>query len=343
LERGASRRTLAVGPVLRPSRHGAGGRRPSCTVAAYIVLLGLVHEAGAWPVAFYGGFVLEHRYGLSTERPAQWARERGKALLVGAVLGIAGGVALYAAIAAWPAWWWLAAGAGLTLVVLLLAHLGPVLLLPLFYGVTPLDRPDLRDRLQALARRAGVPVTGVFRWALGDRTRKANAALAGLGGTRRILLSDTLLDHYTDDEIEVILAHELAHQVHHDIWRGIAYEGLLAFLGFGLASWLLGRLAGAAGLHGPSDVAGLPLLLLTAGTISLVLMPVANALSRRQERRADGFALAATRNPRAFVSAMRRLAAQNLAEREPGKLVEWLFYSHPPVATRIAMGEQDEG
>ena len=176
---------------------------------------------------------------------------------------------------------------------------------------------------------------GVFEWRLSDKTKKANAALAGIGQTRRIIISDTLLAEHSDDEIEVILAHELAHHVHRDIWKGIALETILIALGFYLADAVLARLAMSFGLTGKGDVAVLPLLLLAAGAVSLALMPVANAFSRAYERRADRYALEMTRNVPAFVSAMKRLGAQNLAEEHPSRLVQILFYTHPPISARI--------
>jgi STE24 endopeptidase len=313
--------------------------QPSLAVALYVLLLAALHEIVALPLGFYSGYQLERRYNLSTERAGQWFKEHVKASLVGLVLGLAGLTLLYFAIARWPVWWWAAAGTGFSVVTIILANLGPVLLLPLFYHLTPLDRPHLREHLLQLAAGAGVRAAGIFRWALSARTRKANAALTGLGATRRILLSDTLLDEYSDDEIAVIIAHELAHQVHRDIWRGVAYETVLAFGGFYLAARLLDGFGRLAGVRSAADVAGLPLLLLSAGAVSLLLMPLANALSRSHERRADRFALDATGDPAAFISAMRRLAAQNLAEQRPSRLVRALFYTHPPVEERIEMAE----
>jgi STE24 endopeptidase len=143
------------------------------------------------------------------------------------------------------------------------------------------------------------------------------------------------LTKYSDAEIEVVLAHELAHHVHHDIWKAIALETILMTLGFYLADRALDRAVGHFGLAAKADVAGLPLLVLAGGAVSLVLLPLANAVSRAHERRADRYALETTRNAAAFVSAMKRLAAQNLAEEQPSRLVEVLFYSHPPINARI--------
>src|SRR5213079_706956 len=167
-----------------------------------------------------------------------------------------------------PARWWIAAGIIFSLLLVVLTNLAPVLLLPLFYRVKPLDRESLRARLLSLAERAGAHVLGAYEWGLAEKTKKANAALAGIGGTRRILVSDTMLAQYSDEEIEVVLAHEIGHHVHGDIWKMIVFESALILAGFYLAARLLGALAGPVGLRGVSDVAGLPLLLLAAGAVS---------------------------------------------------------------------------
>lgn len=308
-------------------------------VFVYVVLLAIINEAAGLPLAFYSGFALERRYGLSNETFAPWVRDQAKSFAIGVVLGGAAGELIYWLMRASPDHWWFAAGAFFTVIIVVLTNLAPVLLLPLFYSVKPLGRDALRARLLALADRAGARVLGAYEWGLGDKTKKANAALTGLGGTRRILVSDTMLAHYSDDEIEVVLAHEIAHHVHGDIWKGIAFESALVVAGFYLASQVLRAAVAPAGLRGVSDVAGLPLLLLAAGAVSIVMVPVAHAMSRAFERSADRFALDLTRNPGAFISAMRRLGAQNLAEDHPSRIVQWLFYSHPPIRDRIAAAQ----
>lgn len=305
-------------------------------VMVYVALLSLLNEAGSLPIAFYSGFVLERRYGLSAERFSTWMVDQLKSFVLGLLLAAIGAVVLYAVIARSPDRWWLAAGLIFTLLILGFTNLAPVLLLPLFYRVRPLERESLRTRLLALAERAGARVLGAYEWGLAAKTKKANAALVGLGATRRILVSDTMLTQYSEEEIEVVLAHELAHHVHGDIWKGIVFEAGLILCGFFLASRLLEALAGAVGLRSAADIAGLPLLLLAAGAVSLVMLPVAYAMSRAFERSADRFAIHLTRNPGAFISAMRRLGAQNLAEENPSRVVQWLFYSHPPMRDRIA-------
>jgi STE24 endopeptidase len=309
------------------------------TTLLYVFLLMVVNEAGAIPIAFYTGFIVERRYGLSHERLSGWAVDQAKSFGIGLVLAGVGVNVLYTFIRWWPSVWWLLAGTVFALIIVGLANLAPVLLLPLFYTVRPLERESLRLRLLALAERAGARVLGAYEWGLGEKTRKANAALAGLGPTRRILVSDTMLAEYTDDEIEVVLAHEIAHHVHGDIWKGISFESALILAGFYCGARILAAAVAPLDLRGAGDPAGLPLLLLSAGAVSLVTVPAAHAMSRAYERSADRFALELTRNPGAFISAMRRLAAQNLAEDHPSKMVQWLFYSHPPIAERIASAQ----
>jgi STE24 endopeptidase len=310
------------------------------SVVVYVILLSLLNEIGSIPLAFYSGFLVEHRYGLSTESMSRWFIDQVKSFAIGLVLAAGGASLIYLLIRASPEWWWLGAGLLFSLITIGLTTLVPVLLLPLFYTVKPLERESLRARLLALAGRAGASVLGAYEWGLGEKSRKANAALAGIGRTRRILVSDTMLAEYSDDEIEVVLAHEMAHHVHGDIWKGILFESGLILGGFYLAARVLTGLGGYLGLRDAADPAGLPLLLLAAGAVSLVMMPAAHAMSRAHERRADRFALDLTKNPAAFVSAMRRLGAQNLAEEHPSRVVQWLFYSHPPLAERIATAQR---
>lgn len=303
---------------------------------AFTLVLALAYEAIHLPFAFYAGVTIERRYGLTTQTVAQWAGDHLRAAGLGLVLAVIAASGVWGLMQVSADRWWMMAS---LLAVLLLAGIAlaaPVVLLPLFYDFTPLDRPQLVARLEALAGRLGVPVLGVYTWKLADRTRKANAALAGLGRTRRILISDTLLAEHSDDEIEVVLAHELAHHVHGDIWTSLAVEGVLLGAGLAVANVTVGVVAGMFGLTGPGDVAMLPVIALSASAVVAVLRPLANAVSRAHEWRADRFALEVTGNGPAFISAMRRLGAQNLAEEQPPKLVELLFYTHPPMAARIA-------
>jgi len=313
--------------------------QPAAAILVYVALLSLLNECGSLPLAFYSGYLLERRYDLSNETLGAWLRDQAKSFGIGLLLAGPAASIVYWLIRLSSERWWLPAGFVFALLIVGLTNLAPVLLLPLFYTVKPLGRDDLRLRLIALAERAGAQVLGAYEWGLASKTKKANAALAGVGGTRRILVSDTMLAEYSDEEIEVVLAHELAHHVHGDIWKGVVFESALILAGFYLASRMLRALVATLGLRGVADPAGLPLLLLAAGGVSLAMVPIAHAMSRRFERSADRFALHLTHNPSAFISAMRRLGAQNLAEDQPSKIVQWLFHSHPPIRERIAAAQ----
>lgn len=311
---------------LRPSLHGA----------AYVIMLVALYELVSLPATFYRSYTLERRYELSTQSRAEWVRDHLKGVALTLAFALVAAHIVYTLIDWSPRFWWLAAaviGAGAALI---LTKVAPVLLFPLFYKFKPLERPDLTTRLVDLSRRAGVPVLGVYEWGLGAKTRRANAALTGSGRTRRILLSDTLLSEYTEEEIEVILAHEMAHHVHHDIRNALVVEFVLFLAAGYAAATVLSRSWQPLGLSGPADPAGMPLLLLAGGAVMLAATPLINALSRANERRADRFAVKLTGGREPFVSAMRRLGAQNLAEQAPSRMSVWLFHTHPPVEERIA-------
>jgi STE24 endopeptidase len=295
-----------------------------------------MQELGALPAAYVSGHVLERRYGLSRQPAGRWLRDHAKAGAVGLLFSGAAAVWVYAWLAAAPSWWWLPAWAGLAAAGVVTAWAAPVLLLPMFFRFVPLADGPLRDRLIALAERAGVHALGVFEWRMSDRTSRANAALTGIGRTRRIILSDTLIADYGAEEVEAVLAHEVAHHVNGDIWKGLVVDasaGLAALLAAGAA---LRAAAGPMGLASPADPAGLPVAALAVAAVSWAAAPIQNAVSRAHERRADRAALDLTGNAEAFVSAMRRLGARNLAEPSPALLSRLFFHTHPPIDERIA-------
>lgn len=311
---------------------GLSGYLIACALFASVLFA--LEEVLGFPLAAYRGYALEHRYGLSREAFRDWCRDHAKAAAIGLAFTVVAALAVYTAIHMTPRWWWLVAAILATLAAIVFTNILPTVVLPVFYRLEPLDRPELAGRLIALARAQGVEALGVYVWELA-KTRKANAALVGLGSTRRILLSDTLLAEYSEDEIEVILAHELAHHVHRDLWKAIAIEAAIALMAGWCADFTRRLIGPVLGFSGPQDLAALPLHLFGAGVVSVAAVPFVNALSRHNERRADRFAVELTRRPAAFISAMRRLGAQNLAESRPSAITRLIFYTHPPVEERI--------
>ena len=292
------------------------------------------------PLNWLGDYYLEHRYQLSNETLAGWGVDELKSLGLNLVLGVAVLDVIYFLLRRAGPDWWIWAGLLMLLLGVVLSTLFPVVILPLFYKLEPLENDALRQRLVRLAERVGARVVGVYRLALSAKTKKANAAFAGLGATKRILLGDTLLDNFTEDEIEVVLAHEMAHYKHGDLWKRIGWSAGTTWVGLGLADGMLRRGLQHYGFTTVSDLGAFPLLALGLFGFGLVVLPVNNAFSRWRERKADQTALDLTRNPVGFGSAMRKLAAQNLADLAPHPVIEFLLHDHPALNRRIALAEQ---
>jgi STE24 endopeptidase len=330
---------VLAGPWLGRAVRSRTGDSPWLQLVVLGFLYAVVLELLQLPLSFYGGFVLEHRYGLSNQTLARWVWRKLKGYLLGGVIGLPLLLGLYALLWYSGPWWWLWATAGWLVLTLLLGQLMPVLILPLFYKVTRLEDAPLLDRLRRLAHGTGLTIEGVYRLHLSAETRKANAALAGLGRTRRVLLGDTLLDGFTPEEIEVVFAHEVGHHVHRHLPKLIVGQVMTAAAGFWLADLVLRHTAAALGYSTYHDPAALPLLLLVLTLVGLVLMPLQNAVSRFFERQCDRYALERTRQPAAYRSAFTKLARMNKADPDPHPLVVWLFEDHPPIRERLALAD----
>jgi STE24 endopeptidase len=326
-------RDLALG------EHNGATRSYGVAVFLYVLMLMLISKALGTPLEYYG-FRLEHRYNLSNQRFRSWLWDEFKGLLLGLIMASIVVELLYMLMRQSPQHWWLIAWAVFLGLVVLLAQLAPVVLFPIFYKFEPLDNEELKRRLIVLSERAGTRVRGVYKWHLSEKSKKANAALTGLGATRRIILADTLLDNYSDDEIEAVLAHELGHHVHRHILKSIFVQAGITFFGFFLANEVLRFAVERRNMFETmSDFANLPLLILVATVLSLLLMPALNAYSRFNERQADRYCFQSVASVEPFISSMNKLAEQNLAEKTPARWVEWLLHSHPAITKRVAAAE----
>lgn len=311
-------------------------------IALYVAVFGGILALLAFPLGYYSGFVLPHRFGQSNQSLKDWVIDRIKGLAIGAPLGLVMLELLYLALRLTGNLWWLWAAGGLLLFSVIFSNLAPVLIMPLFNKYVPLgdEHKDLEERLLNLARNAGTKVQGVFKFDMSKRTKAANAALTGIGNTRRIILGDTLINEFTPDEIETVLAHELGHHVHKDIPFLILSGTLLTTIGLFIASQALNYAVTFFSFTSIADVAAFPALSLIIGAYGLLSQPVENALSRWRENMADDYALQSTGKHLAFASAFTRLANQNLGEIDPEKWVVFMFYSHPPLGERIAKAKK---
>ena len=307
-------------------------------IAFFVAIFGGIYAVINLPLGYYSGFVLPHRYGQSNQSFKDWVIDQLKGLAIGAPLGLILLELLYLALRLTGSLWWLWAAGGMLVFSVLLSNLAPILIMPLFNKFVPLgdEHKELEQRLLNLAERANTKVKGVFKFDMSKRTKSANAALTGIGNTRRIILGDTLINEFTLDEIETVLAHELGHQVHRDIPFLIAFGTLSTTLSLFLASLALTWAISFFGFTSAADVAAFPALGLILGAYGLITMPLDNAISRWRENMADDYALQSTNKHEAFASAFTRLANQNLGEIDPEKWVVFLFYSHPPLGERIA-------
>ncbi len=325
--------------ALRDLAYRASFQTYTLAVFLYVLILMSIAKVLGLGLDYYG-FRLEHRYNLSNQKLRSWIWDQCKGFLGGMVLAAVLVELLYFFIREFPQNWWLIAWAAFLGLFVLMAQLAPVVLFPIFYKFAPLDDEELKARLVGLSERAGTRVRGVYKWNLSEKSKKANAALTGLGSTRRIILADTLLDHYSADEIEAVLAHELGHHVHRHILKSIVVQAGITLLGFWAANWVLHYAVERTHMFETmSDFANLPLLVLVSTVLSFVLLPALNAYSRYNERQADRYAFRNIASIGPFVSSMNKLAEQNLSERTPSRWVELFLHSHPAISRRVAAAE----
>lgn len=330
----SGRRSVRLkGAIARRSPH------PRLTAPLFIAAASLLSWLSGLPLAFLGGHVVERRFGLTRQSPAGWLADQIKGLLLGLLIQVPLLAAAFAVIRRRPRDWWLVLSAATVPLAVLFSNLAPTLLMPRFNRFTPLRDPELEGRIRALADRTGVAVGDVYAMDMSRQSEKPNALFTGLGNTKRIVLGDTLLERFAPDEIEGVVAHELGHQVHGDVWRLIGFGSgagfALAWALHLLAPPVLRRTAPATGNAEPGDEAALPVLALLMTALGVLLMPVQAAFSRAIERRTDRFALDLTGDGEAYARAMEQLAAQSLADPDPSPAVVFMLYSHPPIAERI--------
>jgi STE24 endopeptidase len=306
-------------------------------ILSFVVILDTGLALLYLPFNYYRGFVMGHQFGLSTQTAAGWLADWGKSLLLTlATDGLLWG-GFYALLQAAPRRWPIPAGALLLGFGFVYTLITPLLITPLFYTVQPLEDAGLRARIVALTQRAGMPVETVEVIDASSKTTTVNAYFTGFGNDRRIVLYDTLLASYTPDQLEVVLAHEMGHWYYRHVFWGTVGLGVAGWLGlFGL-KWLLGRTWQPLGLTGPADVAGLPYLLAVLAVVSILTLPVENAISRTAERQADTYALALSQKPTAFIGLFEQFAGQNLSKVDPPAWEKLIFYTHPPIVERVQM------
>ena len=305
----------------------------------HLGVLTLILALIATPLSFYGGFVVGHRYGLSTQTLGGWIADWVKSTVIALVLTTVAACLFYATLWAAPSLWWLLYWLEAMAAVVVLTFVAPYVFLPLFFKPKPVEDPGVVMMIEDVVRQAGTTVAGVSQLDFSRRTHEANAAVIGFGKSRRVVLGDTLLESFTPSEIKAVVAHELGHHIHRDVAKLLVIQAVVMALGLGLAAVLgeqLVRLFGAASL---GDPAAYPLLALGVSVFGLICLPAVNAFARYVEAEADAYAINLVGDGRPLAAAMRRLADQNLAEERPPRWAEILLYTHPPIWRRVERAE----
>ena len=289
------------------------------------------------PVNFFQEYIWEHKFNLSTRRIFSWLGDHLKKSLLGFALTILVVEVVYLFLTCFPTTWWIWASVFWLFLTIVLSRITPSVIIPLFYKYSPVQDENLRAGILEIFKQCGLKIKDVYLIDLSKKTKKANAFICGLGASRRIVLSDTLVSNYTIPEIETVVAHEIGHHQHKDIWRLMAVNTATTFLGFFLMDKFLNYALVRLNLGRIDDIAFFPVLALGMMIFNFLAMPFLNAFSRRIEVRADEFSLNLTKNPQSFISMMEKLGVQNFAEFEPHWLKEWMFYDHPSIAKRIKL------
>ena len=309
----------------------------------FIFIIGIVSSILFAPLNFYLGFYLEHKYNLSNQTFSKWMWENFKSSLVSLAIGIPVMLIFYFTMIQFAELWWLPFAIVMFFVSVVLAQIFPIIILPIFYKLSPIDNEELKTKVKLLAADARIKIENIYKFDMSKNTKKANAAFTGLGKTKRIILGDTLIDNYSNEEIETVIAHELGHYKKKHIVKNIVIGTVTSFLTLFIIASLYKNSLHWFGFSSITQVAALPLLALWSMLIGLVQMPLGNILSRKFEYEADEYAIDSTQMPQEFISTLEKLTEQNLGDKEPHPFVEWFFYSHPSIKNRIDAIKQKAG
>ena len=314
-------------------------RRRWLALFLYLALYAAIEFALTLPLAFYGGYVVEHRFGLSEQTVAKWATDALVSLLLGLGVGFVVVSGVYALLGRSPARWWLYSGLAAIPFIVLLFLVTPIWIDPLFNKVGPMKDRALEARIVALASRAGIDGARVFEVEKSVDTRKLNAYVNGFGETKRIVLWDTIVRRLAPRELLFVMGHEMGHFVLHHAWVLIASFSAIAmaalYAAHRLAHGLIRRFGRRFGFDRLDDFASYPLIALVAGLVVVAVTPAFLAVSRTLERDADRFGLEITRDNEGCASAFVKMTTDNLAIPRPNPILHALRGSHPTVAERV--------
>lgn len=301
----------------------------------YTVTAAILFSIIFFPLNFYSSYILEHKYELSNQKISGWLVEGAKGILISSLIGIPLLILFYYLLITFENLWWLPFAITLFLVSVVLARIIPVFILPLFYKIIPYENNSLKERISKLSEDAGIKLENIYTFNMSKNTKKANAAFTGIGKSKRIILGDTLIENYSDEEVESVIAHELGHYKHKHITKNIIQGTINSFLTLFLIAYLYQISIAWFGFESITEIAALPLLTLWGMLIGLIQTPLSSFISRKYEYEADRYAVTVTGTSENLISSLNKLTDQNLGDKNPHPFVEWYFYSHPSVEKRV--------
>ena len=308
---------------------------PYLALLIFTAIIGIAEGIINFPINFYSDYILEHKYNLSNQTIFIYFKEKAKGLAVSLVLGIPLILAFFYILRNFGNNWWLVLGIFIFFFSVIIGRLAPTLIMPIFYKFKPIENDSLRQRIADLCEKTGVKVKGIFVFDMSKNTKKANAAFTGLGKSKRIILGDTLIEKFSDEEIEVVFSHEIGHYKKKHIVKLMTLSTVMTFAGLYITSVLYSKSLSFFHFNSIYELAALPLMALFLSLFGLITTPISNILSRKYEWQADTFALETSLNKDAFISSMEKLAEQNLSDKTPNRIIEFLFHSHPSLSKRI--------
>jgi len=300
----------------------------------YLAAIGVFWELVSLPFSI-GHHSIERSHKLSKQTYLNWFWDRCKGYFVGIIIGTIALGALYLCVLYASDLWWAVACVLFIGLSIVLAQLAPVVLIPLFFKLHPMEPNPLKERLLNLCKKYGINVFEVYHLGMGDKTEKGNAAFVGLGKTKRIMIGDTLYKKYSEEEVEAVFAHELGHQLHNDLWKGIGFSSIMMFVSFYFAKLISETWALPYFESKFSDPLGIFLFFVVLSIVQMPMGVLQAAFTRRMENAADDFALKKIGVGKALADSLEKLTVQNRSQFYPNPIREFLSFSHPAPWRRI--------
>ncbi|MDD4203105.1 MAG: M48 family metallopeptidase [Candidatus Omnitrophica bacterium] len=311
-------------------------------VILYALLFSVINYWAGFPLHFYETFFIEHKYGLSNQDLLAWTKDEIKKNIISGIIFLLFVLLFYYVLKSTGQYWWLILAFFWMLFTLFFSRIMPTVILPLFYKYSDVDDDQLKADISKLAKESGIKILDIFKINFSLKTKKANAAVIGIGKSRRVILADTLLANFSKQQILSVCAHEFGHHKRAHMPKLIVFSCVSTALSFYLLNVCLDRIVVLCNASSIYDIKIFPSFLLVLYVFSLIMMPIQNWFSRKLEVEADLFALLKTKDIGAFKGVMQKLGEMNLADVDPPKIFKYLFYSHPPISERIAFAEKHE-